>query len=479
MNVAILVHPSYNPSNVLLLIGAAFMMQEFFMQEEGKTLEFKKDASSLNGIVKTVVAFANTAGGTIVIGVEDATKKIVGIKDPLEDEMRIINKIAESVTPLLRPNIDIQTYRNKTLILVQVPYLVGPYSFNHESKRSIYVRFGSSNRIADDETIATMRKLSKNITFDETVCVQAPKDGLDWLAIERTFESTKKTITKAKIKSIGMITNESGEDHPSNGGMLLFGKNRSEIFPDALIRCVRFAGFDRSESSDSVIIDMHLSDAIDEVLHFIEKNTFTKTEIGRKKRVNVSQYPSVALREAVINAIVHADYSIKGSSIIVALFDDRIEITNPGAMIYGLSLAEALAGSSRIRNRVIARTFHILELVEQWGSGLQKIITSCVKHGLKKPKFEEMNTQFRVTIYSAQEQEPEMPSWKRTFIEHLSFVGELSTKDAAEFWGIDVRNARNRLKGLVNERLIVKIGTSPHDPASKYIIHASAALEMK
>lgn len=83
------------------------MMQEIFMQEEGKTLEFKKDVSSLNGIIKSVVAFANTAGGLIVVGVEDATKKIIGITDPLEDEMRIINKIAESVTPSLRPTIEI------------------------------------------------------------------------------------------------------------------------------------------------------------------------------------------------------------------------------------------------------------------------------------------------------------------------------------------------------------------------------------
>lgn len=314
-----------------------------------------------------------------------------------------------------------------------------------------------------------MKKLSKNITFDESVCVQAPKDGLDMQAVERTFEVRKKAITKSKIKSLGIITSESGVDHPSNGGMLLFGKNRSEFFPDALIRCVRFAGLDRSESRDNIIINVHLSDAVDEVLNFIEKHTFIKTEIGRKKRVSTPQYPSVALREAVINAIVHADYVIKGSSIIVAIFDDRIEITNPGAVIYGLSLEEALAGSSRIRNRVIVRTFHVLELVEQWGSGLQKIITSCVKQGLKKPKFEEMSTQFRVTLYSIKEQQEVFVQWKEDFLEHLSFLGELSPKDAAEFWGIDVRNARNRLKGLVEEGLVAKIGTSRNDPATKYV----------
>lgn len=449
------------------------MIQEFLAQQESKTLEFKENATSLHGIIKTIVAFANTAGGTIIIGVQDKTKKIVGISDPLEDEMRIINKISESITPFLRPNIEIQTYRNKTIILIEVPYLIGPYYLKQGSEGTVYVRFGPSNRIADPETIATMKQLSRNITFDESICTKAPKDGLDLHAIEKSFEFTKKQITKAKIKSLGLVTSESGSEHPSNGGMLLFGKDRSDIFPDAIIRCVRFIGTNRSESMDNATIDTHLPSAVDQVLDFITKNTFTKTEIGKKRRVNIPQYPPIALREAVINAIVHTDYTIKGSSIIVAIFDDRIEITNPGAVTYGLSLQEALAGSSRARNRVIIRTFHLLELVEQWGSGLQKIITNCVKNGLREPKFEEMGLQFRVTLYATQEKKQIMEPWQKEFIEHLSFVGELGSQDAAEFWNIDTRSTRKRLKKLVDEGFIIRIGTSRNDPGSKYIIRKS------
>jgi predicted HTH transcriptional regulator len=445
------------------------MLQEILAKEEGKTLEFKESANSLQGIIKTIIAFANTAGGTIVIGVEDRTKVVVGVADPLENEMRIVNKVSESITPFFTPNIEIQSYRKKALIIIQVPYAIGPYYLENNNEGIAYIRFGSTNRIADADTIATIKSLARNTTFDEIPCSLAPKDAIDWESIEESFESVKKKMTKHKAKSIGIFATQSGVDHPSNGGILLFGKDRSSIFPDAIIRCVRFSGLTRENSVDHIEIDEHLPTAVDEVLYFIKKNTFTKTKIGKARRVNIPQYPPVAVREAVINAIVHADYSIKGSSMIIAIFDDRIEITNPGSVPYGLTLEEALAGSSRARNRVIARTFHLLEFIEQWGSGLQKIIQACLKNGLQEPKFEELGSQFRVTIYAAEIKKIATEKWQQEFMEYLHSLGELSAHDAAKLWKIDVRSARRRLKKLVDEGLIAKIGISKNDPYSKYI----------
>src|ERR1700722_10697125 len=139
------------------------ILEELLAKEEGKTLEFKQGVSSLNGIIKTVVAFANTAGGTLVIGVEDKTKKIIGLKEPLDDEMRIINKIHTSVSPALMPTVDIQTYRKKSVILVHVPYMAGPFAVTKEGESTVYVRLGSTNRAADADTIATMKLLARNI----------------------------------------------------------------------------------------------------------------------------------------------------------------------------------------------------------------------------------------------------------------------------------------------------------------------------
>ncbi len=110
-----------------------------------------------------------------------------------------------------------------------------------------------------------------------------------------------------------------------------------------------------------------------------------------------------------------------------------------------------------------------MDLVEQWGSGLQKIIKACVKRELKNPKFEEMSLQFRVTLYSEEIKKITLAGWQKKFIDYLHCVGELSTNDAAKFWDIDVRTARRRLKKLIDEGFIKKVGISRNDSQSKYV----------
>ena len=277
--------------------------------------------------------------------------------------------------------------------------------------------------MADVETIATLKRLAENTTFDELPCAWATADSIDWQAVEENFKSVRKKITREKARDIGIFVPISKRLQPSNGGVLLFGIDRTKIFPDAVIKCVRFKGVHRVNAIDHLIIDTHLPNAIDEILHFISKNTFTAAKITRKQRVDVPQYPPAAIREAVINAVAHTDYSIKGASIIVAIFDDRIEIANPGAIPPGLTLAEAIAGSSRARNRVIMKTFHLLKLVETWGSGLRKIIDACQQNGLKDPLFEEGTTQFRVTLYATQIRKKAVGGWEKAFLDLLEKKG--------------------------------------------------------
>jgi len=446
------------------------LLLELLSKEEGKTLEFKENVTSLEGIIKTIVAFANTAGGTLVIGVEDKTKKIVGLKDPLEDEMSLINKIHTSVFPALMPTVDIQTHRKKSVIIVHVPYMVGPFAVKKGSTSTIYVRLGSTNRAADAETITTIKSLARNITFDEIPCMYAQVDSLDWNAAERKFASIGKELSTRRAKDLGIIDISTGVDRPSNGGVLLYGTTRAEIFPDAIIRCVSFAGTTREKALDHTEINDNLPEALEAVLHFIKKNTKVRSRVETSTRIDISQYPPEGVREAVINAIIHADYAIKGSSIIVALFEDRLEITNPGSLLYGFSLEDALAGSSRCRNRVIAKTFHALRLIEQWGSGLQKIIESCIEYGLRKPKFEEFTSQFRVTLYlNTTQNEVDLEEWQQKFLQHLESVDNINSQEAAIFWDIDIRQARRRLKKLLDDKLVTKVRTSENDPYGTYI----------
>src|SRR5574337_1623417 len=123
------------------------MIEGFLARDEGKTLEFKENCRPLQGIVRTAVAFANTAGGTIVIGVKDKTKEVIGIADPLLNEERLANAFADGIRPLLVPDIQIHAWRKRQLLVVTVPHAVGPFYVRSEgSEAGVYIRLGSTNR---------------------------------------------------------------------------------------------------------------------------------------------------------------------------------------------------------------------------------------------------------------------------------------------------------------------------------------------
>jgi|ERR1700733_3798234 len=444
--------------------------QDILAKNEGKTLEFKENTKSLASIIKTIIAFANTAGGTIVIGVEDKTKKVVGLANPLQEEERLTSTIADSIAPLIVPDIEIQTYRDKEIILIHIPHIVGPYYLKDAGlEKGTYVRFGSTNRIVDATMLESLKLFAKNISFDQLPYLYE-KSELDWDFINKTFSKVNKIIDEHKADLLELTAKHGGKKFPSIGGIVLFGTNRAQLFPNAMIRCARFLGIDRANILDSVDIESYPTRALEEAIRFIERNTSVKSEIGRIYRTDIPEYPPVALREILVNALLHADYAIKGSTITIAIFDDRIEITNPGGLVFGQTLPRALSGSSIIRNPVIAQTFRELKLIERWGSGLQRIIDACAQRGLEEPKFEERATEFRVTLYNAKSSKPLLNSFQRELIAYLKTKEKITTKEAAQLWQISSRNALVRLKHLIDIGIIKKVGTSARDPHGGYIL---------
>lgn len=448
------------------------MIQDLLAQNASRTLEFKENTKSLAGIIKTVIAFANTAGGTIVIGVEDETKKVIGLADALAEEERLASAISDSVAPFMISNIEIQSYRKKELIIINVPYLLGPFYLKKDGPdQGVYVRVGSTNRIADSGTLDNLRLLAKRISFDEIPFAQGKPTLLDWDALKTTFKKINKNITELKAENLGLLVKQGTKRCPSYGGILLYGTNRLNLFPNVVIRCVRFLGLNKAAPVlDYADIEAYPTFALDEVMHFIKRNTYTGIEIKYIRREDVSQYPIDALREAVVNAIIHSDYSLRGDSIMISIFDDRIEIKNPGGLPPGMTLERAIEGSSSVRNKVIAKVFRELELIEQWGSGLQKIIQACTERGLMPPKFEDFYYEFKVTLYSAPVNKPTLDLSQDKLIEGLKKRKKLSTKEAAQLLGIDPRNARTRLKHLVAKGFIKKIGTCEKDPHGYYTL---------
>ena len=140
------------------------------------------------------------------------------------------------------------------------------------------------------------------------------------------------------------------------------------------------------------------SGAIEEAIAFVQKHSLHGAEIDAVRRRELWSLPPIAVREAVINAVAHTDYAQCGAPIRLSIFDDRLEVENPGLLPFGLTVEDLPRGISKLRNRVIGRVFHALGLIEQWGSGIQRMTAACRDAGLALPVFEEIATRFRVTL---------------------------------------------------------------------------------
>ena len=252
--------------------------------------------------------------------------------------------------------------------------------------------------------------------------------------------------------------------------MLLFGKERGRYFPDAWIQAGRFRGIDKSRIDDHVEIESHPVRSVEEAIAFIERHALRGVEIGKVRARERWNLPPVAVREAVINAVVHADYAQRGAPVRVAIFDDRLEVENPGLLPFGLTVDDLRRGISKLRNRVIGRVFHELGLIERWGSGVQRMMAACRAAGLAEPELEEIGTRFRVTLRTVGSGDVAVDEVERAVLEALASGEGLATREIAAAIGRTSRTARIRLIKLVERGLVREIGAGPHDPQKRYYL---------
>lgn len=441
------------------------LVEELLRHQESKILEFKENTNNISRILQTIIAFANTAGGKLLIGIRDKTKNVIGINNAIEEELKISNAISTSIRPLLCVDISHLSWRKKELILITVPHCIGPFFLKGKRpEESAYVRIGSTNRIADSAILSELRRLSTNECYDELPKRDYTIDDIDLEVMHQVFEENKKKLTEKTMLSLKILIRHNSKIFPSYGGILLFGKHKLDFFPDAIVRCARFSGKTKDNIIDHQEISGHLPQMVESILIFIRRNTSIRAKIRETVREDISEYPIIVLRETVINALVHADYSFKGSSIQVAIFDDRIEISNPGAIPFGLTLEDALKGVSHLRNRVIGRVFKELNLIEQWGSGLKRIISQCNEVGMTSPLFEELGHFFRVTVFKAKSQKPKFFPWQNVILKFLETNEHINAKEAQNLWKISDRSTRIRLNKLLQAGLLIEISTSRFDP---------------
>jgi ATP-dependent DNA helicase RecG len=441
-------------------------IEALLRRHEDKTLEFKLNLSSPTRVIATLVAFANSAGGTVVLGVEDGTRAVVGISDPTGVEERLANLVADRIAPSLLVDIAVAPWRSTYLVVAEVfPSQRRPHHVRSlGTDRGTYVRLGSTNRIADEALRAELAR-AMSTTFDETALVDVGAEALD-PGYAAALLRRKGVLSIPDLVAIRALEQSPAGLHATVGGYLLFrAQHEPTRMPDAWVHAGRFSGTDRTRIADSKRIDGRLFELVDQSLEYLDRSLDTALEIAdtAPEHVVVRPVPMAALREAVINAVVHADYRQQGGPIRVAIYRDRVEIENPGHLLPGLTVEDLFAGTSRLRNRMIGRVFAERGYIEQWGSGIRRMVQAC-----RDPTIEELPSRVRVTFNMSPTGEPTLTPREIQALRSMPESSGVSPAELAIKLGVSDRTARTLLAGLVAKGVAVVIGSSPNDPQRRF-----------
>lgn len=433
---------------------------------EGQEIEFKENIES-GGVINTICAFANTGGGKLIIGIVDKTREIVGVADAMDVQERITNKIWDKISPRFTPKIYTISYLNKSLVVVEVHPRSSeePHAVMDGNKKSIYIRFGPTTRIAEPREIQSIKAFFIK-SFDES-----PYDSLTMADIDLGNASKllhKTDLTLERALSLGILTKSGEATVPTVGGVILFCENRLEYFHNAKIDIAIFNGKTKTGNIQTQDIKDSLLSAIDIALDIMEQHISAMLSMGVRQHAKVWAIPERALREALVNAIVHNDYALT-NPIKIRIFDDRIEIENNAIFLGGLVLEDLTKSTSEIRNLVIAKCFKMRGYIEAEGTGIEKIIKDCREYGIRMPQFERVGSHsLRVTFFKEKIVEPEMDGMDVYINDLILLCGALSTSQISVIIGRSRSFVGHKLARLVAINKLIEIGANPNDPKKVY-----------
>jgi predicted HTH transcriptional regulator len=374
-------------------------------QPEGRRLEFKSELPSKADLAKTIISFANDAGGELYVGISDHPRKIIGIdaNKRMALEEKISSIIHDNCDPVILPEISFLSVDNKFILKVIIYRGSNlPYHLKNKSvEESTYIRVGSTSRLASSEIIEEMVRQKRKISFDRELYYQKSTEQLNFKSFgEFYFDKSGEKLTVEVLKKFDLFQSEQSGNLPTNALILLSEDPlRHQLFPYAKIECARFKGIIPGNFIDQKTIDGSIcfqpEQAYQFVLRHISEGSEDYTGVYRNDRW---EYPVIAIREVIRNAVIHRDYSISGQDIKIAIFDDRIEITSPGRLSPAVDFSNMEAGQSVIRNKILAPVFKRLGIIEQWGNGLMIIADELQDYPHIKMEWKEPGISFRVVF---------------------------------------------------------------------------------
>ena len=308
----------------------------------------------------------------------------------------------------------------------------------------------------------------RHVYYDEFACPSVKVEDEDIKYLCKDFsERAERKITRKDLENLNLIIGNE-KDTATNAYAILLGKHDYT----SRIQCARFRGTERVDFLDKKEYEGPLCEQIDEAYKFVLNYLSMAVEIDGIVHKEKYELPHKAIRELIINAVIHRNYQIS-SSVQVAVYDDRVEISSPGTIYGSLTLEEAMEGRSSIRNKTLARTLEKIDILEGWGSGLKRIFSQCEEYGIPYPVFVEIGDMLRVNFYrpsyknigdkSAIKQDigdKSAINYKEIILEYLEEHAEARTQEISLYIGLKLSRTKDYLSELVEEGKIIANGAN-------------------
>lgn len=416
---------------------------------EDKNTEFKREY--VEDIKKTLVAFANTDGGNLYIGIDD-DRNVVEINNIDGVMLQVSNVIRDAIKPDLTMfcNISVEPLQDKKVVKITVnrgtarPYYLAAKGIRPEG---VYVRQGSSSVPASESAILSMIRETAGDSYEEA---RSLIQELTFNEANIVFENKQIPFGEAQKRSLGLI----GEDGTYTNLALLLSDQCTHTVKIAVFEGEHKTVFkDRREFCGSLL--KQLNDAY----QFIDQFNHTHAHMEGLYRVDKRSYSTEAIREALLNAIVHREYGFSASTLI-SIFDNRIEFVSIGGLARGISQSDILLGISIARNKKLADVFYSLHLIEAYGTGMPKIIEAYREYGLE-PHIEISDNAFKITLpntnVAVKETKAELTENEQGVLSVLK-EGIKSRPEIQKTLGFSQTTTIVTISALIDKGLIIKVG---------------------
>ena len=427
---------------------------------ESEVIELK--AQIVADICKEVIAFANTRGGTLYIGVED-NGNVVGVTSADQVILQMNNMVRDSIKPDVTMFVHYETLTVDCKEIVAVTIQQGtdrPYYLGSKGLKpsGVYVRNGTSSDPATDIAIRRMIKETDGESFET---MRSLEQNLTFNTAEGQFRKRKVPFDSSKMQTLGMV---SQDGIYSNVALLLSDQCNHTI------KAATFSGTDKTTFRDRREFGGSLFQQMDEMYAYLDMRNSTKATFDGLYRTDKRDYPEEALREALLNALVHRDYSF-GSSTLISVYDDRIEFVSVGGLYTGIELEDIMLGLSVCRNPKLAAIFYRLELIEAYGTGMPKITRAYAGTGLE-PKIETTHNAFKITLpnlnflANSSTVREQLADEEECILAYIATKEYIIRSEIDKLLGLSQSTSNRILKKMVEKDLIVQNGKGKN---TKYV----------